>query len=198
MGDNTSAIGWMHKSGKLKPGSIYHAPVQLIARQIARLVLPSTHCLASQHIKGDKNVVSNLLSFAGKVRGYNHPLALDIPSDLTLTQSFHDHLPQLIPEEGFAISPLPNKISSFVTQALQMTESSLNQNKKSLTKNATAPGDAGYPSAPNPASVLIPSSLASSNQKKSLSSEPFSPFTASLCGTSQEAFLASVRAPWFL
>jgi hypothetical protein len=38
MGDNTSAIGWIHKSGKLKPGSIYHAPVQLIARQTGRLL----------------------------------------------------------------------------------------------------------------------------------------------------------------
>jgi hypothetical protein len=40
MKDNTLAIGWMHKFGKLKPGSVYHALVQLIARQIARLVLP--------------------------------------------------------------------------------------------------------------------------------------------------------------
>ena len=93
IGDNTSAIGWMHKSGKLNPSSIYYAPVQLIARKIARLLLRSSHCLASQHIKGDDNVVSDLLSFAGNVRGYDHPLALDIPSDETLTQRFHDHLP---------------------------------------------------------------------------------------------------------
>jgi hypothetical protein len=197
IGDNTSAIGWMHKSGKLKHGSVYHAPVQLIARKIARLVLHSTHCLASQHIKGDENVVSDLLSFAGNVRGYDHPLALDLPSDLTLTQRFHDHLPQLIPE-GFAISPLPNEISSFVTQALQMTELSLHQNKKNLTRHETASGAAGYLSAPSPVSALTPSSLAYPSPKKSSSSEPSLPFTASLCGTSQEAFLASVRAPWFL
>jgi hypothetical protein len=41
------------------------------------------------------NVVSDLLSFASSVRGYNHPLALDNPSDKTLTQRFHDHIPQL-------------------------------------------------------------------------------------------------------
>jgi hypothetical protein len=93
MGDNTSAIGWIHKSGKLKPGSVYHVPVQLIARQTARLLLRSSHCLASQHIKGDENVVLDLLSFTGNVRGYNHPLALDFPSDATPTQRFHDHLP---------------------------------------------------------------------------------------------------------
>jgi hypothetical protein len=117
IGDNTLAIGWMHKSGKLESTSIYHAPVQLIARKIACLLLKKSHCLVSQHIKGDDNVVSDLLSFAGNVRGYDHPLALDVPSDATLTQPFHDHLPQLIPA-GFVISPLPNEISSFVIWAL--------------------------------------------------------------------------------
>jgi hypothetical protein len=184
MGDNTSAIGWMHKSGKLKPESIYHKPVQLIARQVARLMLHSSHCLASQHIKGEENVVSDLLSFAGNVRGYDHPLALDTPSDETLTQRFHDHLPQMIPE-GFVISPLPNEISSFVIQALQMTESSLNLNKKNLTKSGTEPGDDGPRSALSQDYNLTPSSLAYPNQKKNSSSEPFSPFTESLRGTSQ-------------
>jgi hypothetical protein len=148
MGDNTSAIRWIHKSGKLKPGSIYHAPAQLIARQTARLLLRSSHCLASQHIKGDENAVSDLLSFAGDARGYDHPLALDFPSDSTLTQRFHNHLPQLIPQ-GFVKSPLPSEISSFVIRALQMTESSLSLSKKNLTKNLTGPGDDGPPSAPN-------------------------------------------------
>jgi hypothetical protein len=69
MGNNTSTIGWLHKSGQLKPDSAYYAPVQLIACQVARLLLNSSHCLASQHIKGDKNVVSDLLSFAGSVPG---------------------------------------------------------------------------------------------------------------------------------
>jgi hypothetical protein len=197
MGDNTSAIGWLHKSGRLKPGSAYYAPVQFIARQVARLLLRSSHCLASQHIKGDNNVVSDLLSFAGNVRGYNHPLALDNPSDATLTQRFHDHIPQLIPA-GFVISPLPSEISSFVIQALQMTESSLSQSRKSPTKNATAPGVDTPPSAPSQGFTMTPSSLDYPNQSGNSSSEPFLPSTGSLTGTSQEAFLASVRAPWFL
>jgi hypothetical protein len=113
MGDNTLAIPWLHKAGQLKPGSAYYAPVQLIARQVARLLLGSSHCLASQHIKGDENVLSDLLSFAGNVPGYDHLLGLDNPSDATLAQRFHNHIPQLIPA-GFVISPLPSKISSFV------------------------------------------------------------------------------------
>jgi hypothetical protein len=152
----------------------------------------SSHCLASQHIKGDENVVSDLLSFAGNVRGYDHPLALDFPSDATLTQRFHDHLPQLIPQ-NFVISLLTSEISSFVTRALQMTESSLSLNKKSLTKNVTEPGDDGPPSAPNQASTLTPSSLEYQNPKKSSSFEPSSPFTESLASWHQSGSLLGQR-----
>jgi hypothetical protein len=78
-----------------------------------------------------------------------------------------------------------------------MTELSLNRNKKSPTKNGTAPGDDGSPSAQNPASKLTLTSLEYPNQSKSSSSEPSLPFTESLNGINQETFLASVRAPWF-
>jgi hypothetical protein len=63
LGDSTPAIGWLYKSGKLLPDSAY-IPVQLILK-VARLITASTHCLASQHLKGDQNKVSDLLSFAG-------------------------------------------------------------------------------------------------------------------------------------
>ena len=89
LGDNTSAIGWLFKSGKLPIDSPYYPAVQLIARKLARLVTGSSHCLASQHIKGDKNTVSDLLSFAGDTRGEAHPLAPDYPSDKILTERFH-------------------------------------------------------------------------------------------------------------
>jgi hypothetical protein len=102
-----------------------------IAIKLARLVIDSTHCLASQHIKGEQSTVFDLLSYAGDVRGYSHPLAPDIPSDSVLTQRFHLHIPQLIPE-GFDISPLPSKISSFVIQALQTIELSWIQNRKKV------------------------------------------------------------------
>jgi hypothetical protein len=63
LGDNTSAIGWLYKSSKLMPGSLYYRPVQMIARKLACLITDSTHCLASQHSQGDQNTVSDLLSF---------------------------------------------------------------------------------------------------------------------------------------
>jgi hypothetical protein len=196
IGDNTSAIGWLYKSSRLDPESPYYAPVQLIARKVARLLIGSSHCLATQHIKGEHNTVSDLLSFAGDVRGYKHPLALDFPSDSTLTHRFHVHLPKLIPED-FVISTLPSEISSFVILALRMTELSLNPNKKKPTRSATESGAGGSLSAQSPASPITLSSLAYTSKKANLSSEPSLPFTESLNGAQQEPFLASVRAPWF-
>jgi hypothetical protein len=94
LGDNTSVIGWMYKSGRLLPGSPYYKPIQLIARKLAHLITASSHCLASQHIKGDYNTVANLLSYAGDVRGKAHPLANKaipslMPMALVLHQSRH-------------------------------------------------------------------------------------------------------------
>jgi hypothetical protein len=101
-------------------------------------------------------------------------------------------MPQLIPE-GFDISPLPNEISSFLIQALQMIESSWTPNKKNPMKSRTGSGADGSPSAPNPASSLTLSSLSYSTEKQSLSCDPFFPCTEWLTGAKQEPFLASVR-----
>jgi hypothetical protein len=81
----------------------YYTPVQLIARKLAWLVSASSHCLASQHIKGNHNTVANLLSYAGDVGEKAHPLANDYPNDMILTEP-QSCIPQLIPE-GFVISP---------------------------------------------------------------------------------------------
>jgi hypothetical protein len=164
LGDNTSAIGWLYKLGKLPPDSPYYKAVQLIARKLARLVTGSPHCLASQHIKGDKNTVSDLLSFAGDTRGEAHPLAPDYPSDRVLTERFHSCLPQLIPA-GFSISPLPSEISSFVILALRTLESCLTPSKNPPTRTKTGFGVVGPRSAPRPDSTLTLSSLSYSSKK---------------------------------
>jgi hypothetical protein len=148
----------------------------MIARQLARIITASTHCLASQHIKGDQNTVSDLLSFTGDGPGPQHPLAPDFPTDATLTQRFHSHIPQLIPE-GFQISPLPNEISCFLIRALQTIESSLIQNKRKPTRKRTASGADGPPSAPRPNSPMTLSLLSYMTTNESLSFGPFSPST---------------------
>jgi hypothetical protein len=50
LGNNMSAIGWLYKSSKLMPDSLYYQSVQMIAQKLACLITNSTHCLASQYI----------------------------------------------------------------------------------------------------------------------------------------------------
>ena len=193
-GDNTSAIGWLFKSCRLPTTSLYYAPVQFVARKLMQLILDSDHCLAALHLPGSKNVVPDLLSFAGHQRGFPHPLAPDFPDNDTLTRRFHDHIPQLIPST-FAICDIPNEISCFISRALQIAESSWNRNKKTLTKNGTEHGDAGLASAPNRGSRTI-SSTTSPHKKESSSFDPSSPATESLIGTRAEPLMESVRSQW--
>jgi hypothetical protein len=73
-GDNTSAIGWLFQSGRVDQKSLSYAAIQQVARHLATLILNSDNCLASQHIKGKKNIVADLLSYTGSTRGHAHPL----------------------------------------------------------------------------------------------------------------------------
>jgi hypothetical protein len=142
-GDNTSGIGWLFRSGWIKPSSVYYSAVQLIARKLAALMIHSTHCLASQHLKGTKNTVADCISYTGDSREEMHPLAPDGPSDDELTQRFHRFLPQLIPRH-FTISPLPNDILSFVTLALQTAKLSWIRAKKNPMNPETAFQDSDF------------------------------------------------------
>jgi hypothetical protein len=87
LGDNTSAIGWLFQSGRVGQNSLSYAAIQQVARHLATLILDSDHCLASQHLKGEKNIVADLLSYTGSTRGHAHPLAADEPSDEVLVNS---------------------------------------------------------------------------------------------------------------
>jgi hypothetical protein len=91
VGDNASGIGWLFRSSRIDQKSLYYYG-------LAMMVTDSEHCLASQHIKGETNLVANLLSWSCDARGAPHPLALDDPSNKELTLRFHSHLPQLIPK----------------------------------------------------------------------------------------------------
>ena len=126
-------------------------PVNFIARKLAIIVTESNHILASQHCPGDSNVVSDLLYFQGidrisKRNRKSHPLAPDSPSNTELAQRFHKFLPQLIPPD-FDILPLPEEIACFVTDAMQIAESSWILSKRAQTRTQTAFGGDEYPSA---------------------------------------------------
>jgi hypothetical protein len=121
LGDSTSALGWLYRASRIPESSFYHEAVTFIARKVARLITATTHCLASQHLKGSLNVVADLLSYCGLSRAAPHPIAADNPDDRTLTRRFHSLLPQLIPH-NFEISPVPDEILSFVVLVLRTTE----------------------------------------------------------------------------
>ena len=99
IGDNTSAIGWLFKTASLDPTWQAHDAHLFVARHLATTLLDHDCCIASQHIKGEMNVVADLLSFAGTgERGKDHPLAYDNPPNDTITQRFHSQLPSQVPE----------------------------------------------------------------------------------------------------
>jgi hypothetical protein len=196
LGDNTSAIGWLFRSGRIPKSSFYYEAVQLVARKLAELITDSSHILASQHLKGQKNVVADLLSYVGSSREEPSPIAPDNPSDAELTRRFHSLLPQLIPQ-SFAILPLPDEILSFATLALQTAELSWIRVKNLPTKAKTASGAAGLGSVMKHSSTLTPSSLLYLNGNESSSFDPSSRCTETLRGLKQADFLESVRRPWW-
>ncbi len=195
LGDNTSAIGWLFRSGKLDVTSIYYTAVQIAARHLATLLIQSSHCLASQHLKGELNIVADLLSYEGTDRHEHHPLARDKPSDDELTRRFHAFLPQLIPH-NFKISPLPNDILCWTMQVLQTAELSLTQSKNKAMNPTTVSGDDGSRSAPTAALLGIPSSLLYPNRNGNSSFVPSSASIVMLNGASQANLLANVNSQW--
>ena len=158
LGDNTLALCWIYRFSHVKPASISYKAIQMVAHHLATVFLDSTHCLASQHLKGGHNVIADLLSFAGHDRERPHPLAADNPSDHVRTQQFHKFLHSQIPA-NFAISPLPPEILSWTSQVLQTAKSSLICATKAQTKPTTASGVNGFPFANVQFSLLTPTSL---------------------------------------
>jgi hypothetical protein len=195
LGDNTSAVGWLFRSSHVDPTSLSFDAIQLVARTVATLIMESPHCIASQHIKGEHNVVSDLLSFENSDRGYLHPLAYDSPADNVLTKRFHLFLPTQIPP-GFTISPLPSGILSWITLVLQVAESSLTAAKKRQTKAKTEFGDAGSTSARAVVSELTPSSLLYTPASKNSSCDPSSASIARLNGLGMVNLQEAVARPW--
>jgi hypothetical protein len=195
LGDNTSALGWIHRSGRVKETSMSYKAIQMVARHLATVFLESTHCLASQHLKGDHNVVADLLSFAGHDRDKPHPLAADNPSDHVLTRRFHKFLHSQIPA-SFAISPLPPEILSWTSQVLQIAESSLIRATRAQTKPTTASGVDGFPFVNVPASLLTPTSLLYSTMSANSSSAPSWVCTGMPPGTSMVDLPGVVARQW--
>ena len=63
LGDNTSALGWVYRSGRLPRSSSYFVAAQAIAKKIAEVTMAHQVGLCTQHLKGVHNDVADLLSF---------------------------------------------------------------------------------------------------------------------------------------
>lgn len=183
IGDNTSAIGWLHNSSRLDTSWDAHTAHLQVARKIATLLIDFRCCLASQHLKGELNVVADLLSFAGDdSRGKSHPIAADMPANDELTCRFLSSFPSQVPA-NFAISQLPDEILSWTTQVLRAAESYLTDDKKAAMSRTTEHGAGGMDTALTSGTVLTPSSLCYPSTSGTSSSGRSSTSTGTPSGT---------------
>jgi hypothetical protein len=90
LGDNTSVVGWSFQSIILDPSLMSYDATQIMASKVGNLIMASQQCLASQHINGEQNIVSDLFPFKQlEDQEYLHLLIYDRRSDKTLTKQFH-------------------------------------------------------------------------------------------------------------
>jgi hypothetical protein len=196
IGDNTSAIGWLHNSSRLDTKWDAHAAHLKVARKIAMLLIDFQCCLASQHLKGELNVVADLLSFSGgDTRGKAHPIAADLPANDELTRRFLETYPSQVPE-NFAILQLPADILSWTTQVLQIAESSLTGDRKAATSPSTGRGDGGQGTAPTWGTTTTPASLCYPTTSGISSSEHSSTSTGQPTGKPMADLRELVATQW--
>jgi hypothetical protein len=196
IGDNTSAIGWLHNTARLDPTWAAHDAHLVVAQKVATLLMENSCCIASQHLKGELNLVADWLSFVGSAgRGKEHPLAFDNPPNDVLTARFHHLLPSQIPE-NFVIAQLPSEILSWIAQVLRIAESSLTEDRKGATKAATECGAGGPNSVTSPAVVMTPSSLCYPSSNGNSWLDPSSTSIALPIGTLMGDLSAIVQSHW--
>ena len=196
IGDNMSAIGWLSNTSSLDPSWAAHSAHLFAARHLATILLEYNCCLASQHIKGDLNVVADLLSFAGNGdRGKAHPLAYDDPPNDILTQRFRDYLPSQVPA-NFEICQLPSEILSWVTRVLRITASSLGVVRKAGMRTSTESGDGGLGSESTSDTLLTPTSLCYLTTNKSYIPKLSSSATEGQTGLKGGPLQELVRDQW--
>ena len=197
VGDSTSAIGWLFKSSGFIPTSSEYDAHLMVARHLATLLIRHGKCLASQHIRGELNVVADLLSFAGtNERGKPHPLAFDNPPNDVLTHRFRQHLTSQVPE-NFLISQLPVEILCWVTRVLRIATLSLGAAKKVETKGPTECGDDGKDLGEGQATKVTHSLLCYPSSSENFSQRRFYSATVPRVGPPPGTLQESVRSRWY-
>jgi hypothetical protein len=197
LGDNTSAISWLFKSGRVPRSSRYYSAVKMIARHVATSVMSSRSQLCSQHLAGISNKISDLLSFEGTCRSKVEPLTADCPPNNILTSRIHEFHSQIIPV-GFEIHQLPREIESFAVSVMQITARSWNRERSHPTNEETDIGDDGAPSYKTPEWETTRSSIRyPTTEKDSSWREGSSCRTEPSTLTDKVELVQSVRDPWY-
>jgi hypothetical protein len=197
LGDNTSAISWIFRSGRVARSSRYYRPVKAISRHVALRVTEQSALLCSQHLAGSSNVIADLLSFEGNVRTSRNPLTADCPPNEVLTQRIHRYHSQIIPV-GFSIQTLPAEIESFALSMMQIIARSWNPEPNLQTRGSIDIGGGGNVS---PASgdwgVTIGSIRYPMTGSDCCWVEDSSPTVERTTSTGRAELLQSVRNGWF-
>ena len=151
LGDNTIAICWIMKSGKMTKNDLSYSAEKFIAQKVATIMAELENFLDTQHLKGKLNCIADWLSFQGKeryereklengklggVRLVFHPVAYDCPSNNKLTHHLLIFFPQDVPND-FHISHLTAEVFLFAQQSTQILEESLIQRGKRDTRIMT-------------------------------------------------------------
>ena len=211
LGDNSSAVHWIRRSS-LPTKSIYYSAINFISRKLAEIVSSSGNFIVSQHISGERNVISDYLSFEGTDRSFKkkmevdgqillvdkisvNPVAHDKPPNDVLTQRILSDFPQLVPP-GFKISHLPEEMLSFAQQAVQLLESSLIHAQRAEAKPMTDTGVDGLDSASITSTVKTPALSEYPQTKPGSIYGPSSKYTESPDLISQERLLESIGQRW--
>ena len=197
IGDNALAIGWLHNSSRLDIEWEAHRAHLQVARKIGTLLTEHQCCLVLQHIKGELNVVADLLSFEGIDRGKVHPIAFDRPAKDKLTSSFLTHYPSQVPA-NFVISQLPTEILSWSMQVLQVAKLSLMADRRAAMNLSTGPGGDGEGTAGMWDTPLTHSSLSYPTTKGTFSSGQSSGSIGKPHGTQLADLRERVASQWSL
>ena len=197
LGDNTSAISWLFKSGRVPRSSRYYPIVKAIARRIALEVTKGGAQLCSQHIAGSMNVIADLLSFEGECRKQTNPLTEDCPPNDALTRRILNYHSQIVPS-GFEIRKLPQEVESFAFSMMLTIAKSWIPKESLPTSGATGIGGDGELLseigvwAKTPSSILYPDS-----KSEYFWLEDSSCRVAASTSIDRERLLQSVRNQWY-
>jgi hypothetical protein len=103
LGDNTSAVGWLHKAN-VDPAK--NIALQVATRKLATLLMEADCCIYSQHFRGVFNNTADVLS-------RRHDLT-DVDITAFILSHYHDQVPA-----SFQVVPLPDYITCWMTWLLQ-------------------------------------------------------------------------------